>query len=105
VAPASAPKAAPRARKAPKASAAAKLGDLRQPGRIAKPAKATVAEKVAQSDSTQPPITQNEALAPKPAAAPESNGPVAYVKSAQQAVGSLAGVVKNWVGMDAGPRP
>jgi hypothetical protein len=105
VAPASAPKAASRALKAAKPSVAAKLGDPRQPGRIAKPAKATVAEKVAQPDSTQPPITRNEALAPKPAAVPESNGPVAYLKSAQQAVGSLAGVVKNWVGMDAGPRP
>ncbi len=105
VAPASTPKTAPRARKAPKPSVAAKSGDPRQPGRIAKPAKATVPEKVAQPGSTQPPITQNEAPAPKPAAAPESSGAFAYVQRAQQAVGSLAGVVKNWVGMDAGPRP
>jgi hypothetical protein len=105
VASASTPKAAPRARKAPKPSVAAKLSDPRQPGRIAKPAKAMAQEKVAQSDSTQPPITQPEALPSKPAATPESSGAFAYVQRAQQAVGSLAGVVKNWVGMDAGPRP
>ena len=105
VAPASTPKTAPRARKAPKPSVAAKLSDPRQPGRIAKPAKAMAQEKVAQPDSTQPPITQPEALAAKPAATPESSGAFAYVQRAQQAVGSLAGVVKNWVGMDAGPRP
>jgi hypothetical protein len=105
VAPASTPKIAPRARKAPKPSVAAKSGDPRQPGRIAKPAKAMAQEKVAQPDSTQPPITQPEALAAKPAATPESSGAFAYVQRAQQAVGSLAGVVKNWVGMDAGPRP
>ena len=104
-APASTPKTAPRARKAPKPSVAAKSGDSRQPGRIAKPAKAAAAQKVAQPDSTQPPITQPEAQASKPAAAPESSGAFAYVQRAQQAVGSLAGVVKNWVGMDAGPRP
>ena len=105
VAPASTPKTAPRARKAPKPSVAAKLSDPRQPGRIAKPAKAMAQEKVAQHDSTQSPITQPEALTAKPAAAPESSGAFAYVQRAQQAVGSLAGVVKNWVGMDAGPRP
>ncbi len=105
VAPASTPKTAPRARKAPKPSVAAKLDDPRQPGRIAKPAKTTVAERVAQPDSAKPPITQTEALASKPAAAPDSSGAFAYVQRAQQAVGSLVGVVKNWVGMDAGPRP
>lgn len=105
VAPASAPKAAPRAVKAPKPSVAAKLGDRRQPERIAKPGVAAVAEKVAPPDTTQPPITQAEAPAPKPAAAPESNGASAYIQRAQQAVGSLTGVVKNWVGMDTGPRP
>jgi hypothetical protein len=104
-APASTPKTAPRAGKAPKPSVAAKLGDPRQPGRIAKPAKAKAAEKVAQPDSTQPPVTQTEELASKPAAAPDSGGAFAYVQRAQQAVGSLAGAVKNWVGMDAGPRP
>ena len=104
-APASTPKTAPRARKAPKPSVAAKSGDPRQPGRTAKPAKATAAEKVAQPDSTQLPVTQPEALAPKPAATPESSGAFAYVQRAQQAVGSLASTVKNWVGMDAGPRP
>ena len=104
-APASIPKTVPGPRKAPKPSVAAKLSDPRQPGRIAKPAKATVQEKVAQPDSTQSPIPQPEALTPKPAATPESNGAFAYVQRAQQAVGSLAGVVKNWVGMDAGPRP
>ncbi len=104
-APASTPKTAPRARKAPKPSVAAKSGDPRQPGRIAKPAKAAAAQKVAQPDSTQSPITQPEAQASKPAAAPESSGAFAYVQRAQQAVGSLAGVVKNWVGMDTGPRP
>ncbi len=105
LAPASTPKTAPRARKAPKPSVAAKVDDPRQPARIAKPAKVTVAEKVAQPVSTEPPITQTEALAPKPAAAPESSGAFAYLQRAQQAVGSLVGVVKNWVGMDAGPRP
>ena len=105
VAPASTPKTAAPARKAPKPSVAAKLGDPRQPGRIAKPAKAMAAEKVAQPDSTQPPITQTEALASKPAAAPESSGAFAYIQRAQEAVGSLPGVVKNWVGMDEGPRP
>ena len=105
MAPASTPKTAPRARKAPKPSVAAKLDNPRQPARIAKPAKATVAEKVAQPFSTQPPITQTEALASKPAAPPESSGAFAYVQRAQQAVGSLVVVVKNWVGMDAGPRP
>ncbi|MGC1862356.1 MAG: hypothetical protein WA733_14875 [Methylocystis sp.] len=104
-APASTPKTAPRAQKAPKPSVAAKSGDPRQPGRIAKPAKAVAAEKAAQPDSTQPPITQPEALTSKPAATPESSGAFAYVQRAQQAVGSLAGIVKNWVGMDAGPRP
>jgi hypothetical protein len=62
-------------------------------------------EKVAQPDSTQSPITQPEALTSKPAATPESSGAFAYVQRAQQAVGSLAGAVKNWVGMDAGARP
>ena len=104
VAPESTPKTAPRARKA-KPSVAAKLSDPRQPGRTAKPAKAMAAEKVAQPDSTQLPVTQTEAPAPKPAATPESNGAFAYVQRAQQAVGSLAGAVKSWVGMDAGPRP
>jgi hypothetical protein len=104
-APASSPKTAPPARKAPKPTVAAKSGEPRQPGRTAKPAKAMAAEKVAQPDSTQPPVTQTEALAPKPAAAPESSGAFAYVQRAQQAVGSLASTVKNWVGMDAGPRP
>jgi len=105
VAPASTPKTAPGARKAPKPSVAAKLSDPRQPGRIAKPAKAMAQEKVAQPDSTQSPITQPEALTSKPAATPESSGAFAYVQRAQQAVGSLAGAVKNWVGMDAGARP
>jgi hypothetical protein len=79
-APASTPKTAPPARKAPKPTVAAKLGDPRQPGRIAKPAKAMAAEKVAHPDSTQPPITQTEALAPKPAAAPESSGAFTYIQ-------------------------
>jgi hypothetical protein len=105
VTPASATKTVARARKAPNPSLAAKLGDQRQPGRIAKPGRATVAEKVAQPDSTQPPIPQTEALAPKPPAAPESSGAFAYIQRAQEAVGSLPGVVKNWVGMDEGPRP
>ena len=105
VPPASTPKTAPPARKAPKPSVAAKLGDQRQPGRIAKPGKATVVESVAKPNSTQPPIPQTEALASKPAAAPESSGAFAYIQRAQEAVGSLPGVVRNWVGMDEGPRP
>jgi hypothetical protein len=100
--PASTPKAAPPARKAPKPSVAAKSGDPRQPVRIAKPAKPTTEEKVAQPDSTQQPVTQTETLTSKPA---ESSGAFAYVQRAQQAVGSVAGAVKNWVGIDAGPRP
>jgi hypothetical protein len=103
-APASTPKTAPPARKAPKPSVAAKSGDPRQPGRIAKPAKARATEKVAQPDSIQSPVTQNEAP-PTPAATPESSGASAIVQHAQQAVGSLAGAVKNWVGIDAGARP
>ena len=105
MAPASTPKTAPRARKAPKPSVTAKSGDPRLPGRTGKPAKAIAAEKAAHPDSTQPPITQPEPLASKPAATPESSGAFAYVQRAQQAVGSLASTVKNWVGMDAGPRP
>jgi hypothetical protein len=105
VAPASTPKTAPRARTAPKPSVATKSGNPRQPGRIAKPAKAMAAEKVAQPDSTQLPVAQSEAVTPKPAATQESSGAFAYVQRAQQAVGSFAGAVKNWVGMDAGPRP
>jgi len=105
VAPASAPKTAPRAQKAPNPSLAAKLGDPRQPGRIAKPAKATVVESAAKPNSTQPPIPQTEALAPKPAAAPESNGPAAYIQRVQEAVGELTGVAKNLVGLDGEPRP
>jgi len=40
-----------------------------------------------------------------PDAAPDSSGTFAYVQRAQQAVGSLARVVKNWVGIDEGSRP
>jgi len=105
VAPASATKTVARARKVPNPSLAAKLGDQHQPGRIAKPGRATVVESAAKPNSTQPPIPQTEALAPKPAAAPESTGAFAYVQRAQQAVGSLAGVVKNWVGTDAASQP
>ena len=105
VTPASATKTVARARKAPNPSLAAKLGDPRQPGRIAKPAKATVVESAAKPNSTQPPIPQTEALAPKPAAAPESNGPAAYIQRVQEAVGELTGVAKNLVGLDGEPRP
>jgi hypothetical protein len=104
VAQAAAPKAVARARKTPKAFVASKLDDRRQPGRIAKPAKVSVAESAAKPNSTQSPIPQTEAPAPKPAAAPESNGAFAYIQRAQQAVGSLTGVVRNLVGMDGGPR-
>jgi hypothetical protein len=105
VAQATAPKAVARARKTPKAFVASKLDDRRQPGRIAKPAKVTIAESAAKLNSTQSPIPQTEAPAPKPAVAPESNGAFAYIQRAQQAVGSLTGVVRNLVGMDGGPRP
>ena len=105
VTPASATKTVARAPKAPNPSPAAKLGDPRQPGRIAKPAKATVVESAAKPNSTQPPIPQTEALAPKPAAAPESNGPAAYIQRVQEAVGELTGVAKNLVGLDGEPRP
>jgi hypothetical protein len=105
VAPATAPKAVARARKTPKSSVVSKLDDRRQPGPIAKPAKATVAESAAKPNSTQSPISETEAPAPKPAVAPESNGAFTYLQRAQQAVGSLTGVVRNLVGMDGGPRP
>lgn len=104
VTPASTPKTAPPARKAAKPSAAAKSGDPRLPGRTAKRAKTTTAEKVAPPDSTQPPVIQTEAPS-KPAATPEPSGAFGYVERAQQAVGSLAGAVKNWVGGDTGSAP
>ena len=95
----------PTQKKMPKPSVAAKLNNSRLPERIAKPPKTTAPEAGVKPVSPQPPIAQTEPTEPKPVAAPESNGPLAYLKRVQQAVGSMPGVVKNWVGMDAGSHP
>jgi F0F1-type ATP synthase membrane subunit c/vacuolar-type H+-ATPase subunit K len=108
VAPPSTPKTAARTPKTAKPSVpsvAAKLNDRSSPEQIVKPSKTIAPETVAKPDSTHPPIAETKALAPKPAASPESDEPSASLKSGQEAVDSLAEVVKNWVGMDAASQP
>ena len=101
----STPKIAARTPKTAKPSVAAKLNSRSHPQQIVKPPETITPETVAKVDSTQPPIAETEAPAPKPAASPESDGPSASLKSAQEAVDSLPEVVKNWVGMDAPSQP
>ncbi len=105
VAPPSTPKTTARTPKTTKPSVAAKLNNRSHPERIVKPPETITPETVAKPDSTQPPIAETEAPAPKPAASPESDEPSASLKSAQEAVVSLPEVVKSWVGMDAASQP
>jgi hypothetical protein len=93
-APPSRPKTAAQPPKTAKPAVAAKLNDRGHPERIVKPAQTTAPETVAKPDSAQPPIA--EAPAPKPAAPPESDEPFEYLNHAQEFVGSLPGVLKNW---------
>lgn len=101
VAPASAPRAATVTLKKPKPTVAAKPKSRHTSEKVASRGRTDFPEGAARPEPAEPvAAAQTEAPAQKPSAPPDSGGPLAYLKRAQQAVGSVAGTVKNWIGVD-----